>query len=77
MRHTFATLQIEKGTDLKQVQELLGHAVLAMTADTYKHVVEQSRAKQKAINRMDDPFDVDVDEFNADEPFKGRKKAQS
>ena len=77
MRHTFATLQIEKGTDLKQVQELLGHAVLAMTADTYKHVVEHSRAKQKAINRMDDTFDVDVDEFNADEPFKGRKKAQS
>ena len=56
---------------------MLGHAVLAMTADTYKHVVEQSRAKQKAINRMDDTFDVDVDEFNADEPFKGRKKAQS
>ena len=77
MRHTFATLQIEKGTDLKQVQELLGHAVLAMTADTYKHVVEKSKAKQKAIDRMGDTFNIDVDEFNSDDDFKGRKKVQS
>jgi hypothetical protein len=47
-----------------------------MTADTYKHVVEKSKAKQKAIDRMDDTFDVDVDEFNSDDDFKGRKKAR-
>lgn len=39
LRHTFATLLLSKGTHPKVVQEMLGHANIAMTMDTYSHVL--------------------------------------
>ena len=39
LRHTCATLLLSKGTHPKFVQELLGHATVAITLDTYSHVV--------------------------------------
>jgi integrase len=38
LRHTFATLLLSKGTHPKIVQEMLGHANISMTLDTYSHV---------------------------------------
>jgi integrase len=38
-RHTAATLLLEAGVHLKVVQEILGHANIQLTADTYSHVV--------------------------------------
>jgi hypothetical protein len=35
LRHTCATLLLSRGTHPKYVQELLGHATVAMTLDTY------------------------------------------
>jgi integrase len=58
-RHTFASMMIEDGEDIRNVQELLGHAVLSTTADIYSHVAE--RAKKKAMNRMQDLLNVPVD----------------
>jgi integrase len=37
LRHTCATLLLSQGTHPKLVQELLGHATIAMTLDIYSH----------------------------------------
>ncbi len=37
LRHTCATLLLSQGVHPKLVQELLGHATIAMTLDTYSH----------------------------------------
>ena len=39
LRHTFATRGLENGIELRVMQELLGHASLKETADTYIHVL--------------------------------------
>jgi len=39
LRHTCATLLLAKGVYPKFVQELLGHATISITLDTYSHVV--------------------------------------
>lgn len=38
-RHTHATLMMKQGTNPKVVQERLGHSSIAVTIDTYSHVV--------------------------------------
>jgi integrase len=37
LRHTCATLLLGRGVHPKLVQELLGHATIAMTLDAYSH----------------------------------------
>jgi integrase len=39
LRHTCATLLLIKGVHPKFVQELLGHATISITLDTYSHVI--------------------------------------
>ena len=39
LRHTCATILLSKSVHAKFVQELLGHATIAMTLDTYAHVL--------------------------------------
>ena len=39
LRHTAATLLLSRGVHPKLVQELLGHATIAITLDTYSHVL--------------------------------------
>jgi integrase len=39
LRHTCATLLLSRGFNGKFVQELLGHATIAITLDTYSHVM--------------------------------------
>lgn len=39
LRHTCATLLLSSGVHPKLVQELLGHATIAITLDTYSHVL--------------------------------------
>lgn len=38
LRHTFATLQLKTGTDVKTIQEMLGHGNISTTMDIYSHV---------------------------------------
>jgi integrase len=57
LRHTCATLLLSKGTHPKFVQELLGHATIAITLDTYSHVMpsmgdQTARAMQDALTPM-------------------------
>jgi integrase len=58
-RHTFATMLIEDGEDMRNVQEMLGHAKMSTTADIYSHVIE--RTKKKVIDRMAGLLDIQVD----------------
>ena len=39
LRHTCSTLLLGQGFNGKFVQELLGHATIAITLDTYSHVM--------------------------------------
>ncbi|KMY49534.1 site-specific integrase [Peribacillus loiseleuriae] len=38
LRHTHAVLQLEAGTDMKYLQERLGHGSMQITADVYSHI---------------------------------------
>lgn len=52
LRHTFATRMLEAGVSMKEVQELLGHAKIAMTADIYSHVSPE--LKKASAQKMND-----------------------
>ena len=52
LRHTFASMLFRKGVDAKTVSELLGHASVAFTMNTYVHLIEDQ--KSKAVNLIDD-----------------------
>lgn len=39
LRHTFATVALARGISPKVVQEMLGHASVKITLDTYSHVL--------------------------------------
>jgi integrase len=49
LRHTHATLLIENGADIKDVQKRLGHSRLSTTMDTYVHDTEKMRKKSVDI----------------------------
>src|SRR5215211_2210705 len=52
LRHTCATLLLGKGVHPKIVQELLGHATIAITLDTYSHVLPNMQSE--AVVAMQD-----------------------
>lgn len=44
LRHTYATLSIQNGDDIKTVSGNLGHATTAFTLDQYSHVTDEMKA---------------------------------
>ncbi len=55
LRHTCATLLLTKNVNPKVVSEMLGHASIAITLDTYAHVLpnmqnEAAKAMEEALS---------------------------
>jgi integrase len=48
LRHTHASMMLKQGVHLKVVSERLGHASIAITADTYSHVLPGLQAAAAA-----------------------------
>jgi integrase len=51
LRHTAATLLLSQGVHPKVVQERLGHSQIAITLDTYSHVLPSMQ--RDAADRLD------------------------
>ena len=69
MRHTFATMMIASGTDVRTVANYLGHSNVAMTLNTYADV--DPDAKRLAVCKVESAFDVDMSRIigeSMDEP---------
>ncbi|MCE5200530.1 MAG: site-specific integrase [Armatimonadota bacterium] len=45
LRHAHATIVLNRGWDLKFVQQRLGHSTIAITGDIYSHVVSSTQGK--------------------------------
>ena len=55
LRHTFATLMFSNGEHPKIVQEILGHAQITLTLDTYSHVLPSMQ--EGAVGRLGELLD--------------------
>ena len=54
LRHTFASLLIRQGVNIKSIQKLLGHKEISETLDTYGHLYPDDL--QDAISQLDGLF---------------------
>jgi integrase len=54
LRHTAATLLLLKNVNPKVVSEMLGHANIAVTLDTYSHVLPNMQSS--AVATMEEAF---------------------
>ena len=52
LRHSCATLLLVQSVSPRVVMEVLGHADIGMTMNTYSHVIPEMR--RQAADRMDD-----------------------
>ena len=74
MRHTCATLLLSQNTLPKFVQELLAHATISITLDTYSHVVPGMG--DRTARAMDDALEEDLqEEKDGEEASEGSRFA--
>ncbi|MGI8609984.1 MAG: tyrosine-type recombinase/integrase [Candidatus Dormibacteria bacterium] len=57
LRHSFASIMINQGSQIAEVSELLGHASIQITIDLYAHLYPSTKAQ--AIRRLDDSLPPD------------------
>lgn len=72
LRHTFATLALSNGVDIKTVQNWLGHSTAKLTLDTYGHYMK-SDADTAGIERLNKALSGDA----GGTPARLRKKSES
>lgn len=68
LRHSYATLLLEAGEDIKSVQDALGHTRASTTTDIYMHVTE--RMRERRAERVTEAFSV------SPEPLGSPSKAE-
>jgi integrase len=56
LRHTTASLLLEKNVHPKIVSELLGHSTITLALNTYSHIINP--INKVASDQMDDMFKV-------------------
>ena len=81
LRHTFATLALENGMDVKTLSAMLGHVSAATTLDIYTHITDDMRLTAAAnidrgIGKMEpqeeaEPERKDIVDF---QPYVGKKR---
>ncbi len=59
LRHTCATLLLGQGVHPKVVSEMLGHSTIAITLDTYSHVLPSMQ--DDAVQRLETALSAPVD----------------
>lgn len=69
LRHTFASLNIENGTDVKTISDILGHSDISITLKTYTHTSQ--KAKQNAINKFNSMFKTQEEKEKFVSGYKG------
>ena len=52
LRHSFASLSLEKGSNIKQIQEVLGHSDISTTLSFYSGITAER--KREAVDSVDD-----------------------
>lgn len=67
LRHTFASISIEKGCNIKAVSQLLGHSNIQITIDTYTHL---SNEHVRAVIKRCNPLSKEI--ISLDERIKNR-----
>ena len=70
LRHTFATLALQNGVDIKTVSGMLGHHSAGFTLDTYTHVT--TSAKKEAANTMGSILSGALQQFPDVSPYGSR-----
>lgn len=60
LRHSFATLSLEQGIDIKTVSHMLGHTDAGFTMNTYMHVTDSMQ--ESAANTMGTLLETSVNE---------------
>lgn len=69
LRHTFASINIENGADVKTISDILGHSDIAITLKTYTHTSQ--KAKEKAIQKFNNMFKTKEEKINFTSNYKG------
>ena len=59
LRHTYASLMLVKGADMKYVQHQLGHSTIKLTMDRYTHLLPE--INEKCVNMLDDILNTSLE----------------
>lgn len=69
LRHTFASMNIENGADIKTISEILGHSDINTTLKVYTHTSE--KAKQEVVDKFSKMFTKQQKEKIFTKEYKG------
>lgn len=69
LRHTFASINIENGVDVKTISDILGHSDISITLKTYTHTTQ--KAKERAIEKFNNMFKTKEEKIEFTSKYKG------